>query len=312
MKIVFFGTPDSAVVSLEQLLKSGYEIVLAVTQPEKPSGRGQKPAASAVKKYAIAHGLTVIEPAKIRTDIKAYEIIRAARPTINIVVAFGQLIPSNILYLPPLKTLNVHFSLLPKYRGAAPVQWAILNDEVETGITIIELNEKMDEGDILIQERTAIQPRETAAELENRLSILGAELLIKTLKNIHNLQPVPQDHARASYAPKIKKEDGRLAWSDTAARIDRLVRALADRPGVFTFFQGKRLLLHRGIQLAQEANHHLAPGTILGCDKKGIAVACGEKSVYLIQELQPEGKNRMKAYDFSLGARINPGKKFED
>jgi methionyl-tRNA formyltransferase len=307
MRTVFFGSPASALPSFRKLLDAGHSVGLVITQPDKPAGRGRRMTSSPVKIFAVERGIPVIAPEKIRKDESVLSRIRDTGPDIQVVVAYGQIIPASIIYAPRYHSLNVHFSLLPKYRGAAPVQWAVLNGEVETGVTIIELNERMDEGDILAQAKTRIWPRETAGELETRLADLGADLLLQTLESVESLPRLPQDHGRASLAPKIQKEDGRLAWSESAESIDRKVRALAERPGTFTFFRGRRLQVHRGLPLEAGRHSGARPGEVLDAGRDGLMVACGADSAYLIEELQPEGKKRMSAYEFWLGAKIVPG-----
>jgi methionyl-tRNA formyltransferase len=207
--------------------------------------------------------------------------------------------------------LNVHFSLLPEYRGAAPVQWTVLNGDAGSGVTVIELSDRMDEGDILAQERVPVAPRETAAALEARLAGIGARLLVQTLSRLDGIPRLKQDDSLATLAPKIRKEDGRIVWSDTAAGIDRRVLALADRPGVFTVLRGKRLNIVRGHPAgpaeALPTAPRLGPGAILAVGKAGLAVACGAGTAYIIEVLQPEGKGTMSAHAFSLGARLSPG-----
>jgi methionyl-tRNA formyltransferase len=311
MRIVFFGSPAAALPSLEALLAAGHEIALVVTQPDKPAGRGRRLTPSAVKSQAAARGIPVVEPARLRTDTAAAERIRAARPEVNVVVAYGQIIPHDIHAFPRYRSLNVHFSLLPAWRGAAPVQWAVLEGDAESGVTVMELNDRMDEGDILAQERVAVRPRESAAALEARLAAIGARLLVGTLERIEEIPHLPQDPSRASLAPKIRKEDGLVSWADTAGVIDRKVLALADRPGVFTRIKGRRVNILRGRALETPAcpspKAPPDPGTVLSIGKAGLEVACGAATSYLIEELQPEGKAAMPAYAFSLGARIVPG-----
>jgi len=311
MKIVFFGSPAAALPSLEALIAADHSVELVVTQPDKPAGRGRRLVPSAVKAFAAARGIPVIEPARIRVDETARERIVAARPDVNIVVAYGQIIPRAVHYFPPRHSLNVHFSLLPKYRGAAPVQWTVLRGEAESGVTVIELNDRMDEGDVLAQERVAVGPRETARALEARLAALGAALLVRTLAHLDEIVPVRQDGSEASLAPKIRKEDGRVDWGGTAPDLDRKVLALADRPGVFTSVGGKRvnILGGRAVDPTERPGPEktFRPGTVLGVGKLGIEVACGAGTSYLIVELQPEGKGPMTAYAFSLGARLVPG-----
>jgi methionyl-tRNA formyltransferase len=306
MKIVFFGSPAAALPSLRGLIDAGHSVELVVTQPDRPAGRGRKLQPSTVKAFALEPGIPVIEPAKIRTDESALERIRAVGPDVNIVVAYGQIIPNAIHALPRHRSLNVHFSLLPKYRGAAPVQWTILNGDAESGVTIIELNDRMDEGDILAMKRIPVGPRETARELEERLAGLGAALLLETIEHIDGISRIGQDHSLATPAPKIKKEDGRIRWEDAAPAVDRRVRALADRPGAYTFFKGRRIGILRGRNL-ETASTGQAPGTVLTVGKDGLTVACGGGTAYLVEELQPEGKGPMAAHVFSLGTRIDPG-----
>jgi len=308
MRIVFFGSPAAALPSLQKLLDGGHSIELIVTQPDKPAGRGRRLTPSAVKGFALKRRIPVLAPVRIRKDESVLARIREVRPDVNVVVAYGQIIPVAIIDFPPHHSLNVHFSLLPKYRGAAPVQWTILNGETETGVTVIELNERMDEGDILAQVRTGIGPRETAAELESRLTGLGAELLCETLARIDTLEHVAQDHSRASLAPKIQKEDGRIDWSETSDAVDRKVRALAERPGAFTLFRGRRLQVHGGRTLEARSDGRV-PGEIIASGRDGLAVACGHGGVYLVEVLQPEGRSRMSARGFSNGANIKAGEK---
>ena len=306
MKIVFFGSPAAALPSLRKLLEGDHSIELIITQPDKPAGRGQRMTPSAVKVFALDHGIPVLEPVRIRTDASVLPRIQEVRPDVQVIVAYGQIIQGPIIYLPRHHSLNVHFSLLPKYRGAAPVQWAVLNGEAETGVTIIELNEKMDEGDILAQVRTPVGPRETACELETRLAVMGADLLIGVLNRIDALRPLPQDHGRASLAPKIRKEDGRIDWSEVSAVVDRKVRALSERPGTYTFFRGRRLQVHSGRDL-DLSRAGRKPGEIVSSGRDGLKIVCGQGTIYLAEVLQFEGKSRMSAFAFSNGANIKMG-----
>ncbi|HOW86191.1 MAG TPA: methionyl-tRNA formyltransferase [Candidatus Aminicenantes bacterium] len=311
MRIVFFGSPASALPSFEALLAAGHTVALAVTQPDRPAGRGRRLTPAAVKAFARERGIPTIEPARIRGDEAALERIRAAAPDVNVVVAYGQIIPRSVHYFPPYHSLNVHFSLLPRYRGAAPVQWTVLNGEAESGVTIIELDDRMDEGDILARESVALRPRETAAALEARLAALGADLLVATLGRIDRIERLRQDPALATLAPKIRKEDGRLAWTDAAAAIDRKVMALAERPGVFTVFRGKRLGIVSGRPAEERGcpppGPDPEPGTVLAIGKAGLEIACGAGTAYLVENVRPEGKSAMSAHAFSLGTEIGPG-----
>ncbi len=310
MRVVFFGTPASALPTLSHLIEAGHAVELVVTQPDRPAGRGRRLTPSPVKQFALERGIATLEPEKIRKDLSILPRLEALRPDVQVVVAYGQIIPGPVIYLPPHRTLNVHFSLLPKYRGAAPVQWAVLNGDAETGVTIIELDERMDEGPVLAEWRTPIGPEETAPALESRLAESGAHLLLETLSRIETIVPRPQDPAQASLAPKIKPEDGRIDWTRTAAEVDRRVRALAERPGAFTSLEGRRMLIHRG-RAAGSAIPGRGAGEVAAVSKDGLSVSCGDASVYLIEEIQPEGKKRMPAHTFSLGARIGAGVFFD-
>jgi len=306
MRIVFFGSPKAALPSLERLLEAGHPVGLIVTQPDRPAGRGKEPAPPPVKEAALRHGIPVLQPEKIRKDEGAAEAIRKAAPDIIVVVAYGQIIPASIINSPRHHSVNVHFSLLPKYRGAAPVQWAILNGEPRTGVTIFELNEKMDEGEILDQLEIDIRPREDARDLEDRLSRLGADLLVRTLEKIDELPRRPQDHTIASFAPRLRKDQGRISWGNDADSIDRLVRAFTPWPGAFTFFRGQRLIIRAGNPLPAYTPPS-EPGRIARLRREGIVVGCGEGSAYLIERLQKESKKEMPAADFLRGIKIEVG-----
>ena len=309
MRTVFFGSPAAALPSLRALLGAGHSVELVVTQPDKPAGRGRRLSPSAVKAFAAERGFPIIQPARIRTDEAARDRILAAGADVHIVVAYGQIIPNAVHFPPRHRSLNVHFSLLPRHRGAAPVQWTVLDGDVESGVTVIELNDRMDEGDILASARVPVGPRETALALETRLAALGAGLLVDTLARIDDLPRLPQDHARATLAPKFRKEDGRVAWTDPAGAVDRRVLALGDRPGVFAFFKGKRIGIVRGRVAGREAPGPDAPlpGLVLAAGPAGLEVACGGGTAYLVEEVRPEGRGDMPADAFSRGTRIVPG-----
>lgn len=304
MKIVFFGSPPAALPSLREILEAGHRVELVITQQDRPAGRGRRIRPSAVKSFAMARQIPTYESPRIRKDADALDRIERIDPDLNVVVAYGQIIPSSIIYLPKYNSINVHFSLLPKYRGASPVQWALLQGETKTGVTIFELNESMDEGDILSQEEVVIHPRETAGELETRLAQKGASLLVKALEEIDQIHASPQDHSQATYAPLLKKEDGRVDWQKDALYIERLVRAFNPWPSAFTFLGGKRIKILRGKRLTFGLTLADIPGRIKDSTKEGIEVICGQGSLFLIEELQPEGKKPMKAYAYSLGAKL--------
>ncbi|MCX6577050.1 MAG: methionyl-tRNA formyltransferase [Candidatus Aminicenantes bacterium] len=308
MRIVFFGSPATALPSLAKLLKGGHGVELVVCQPDKPFGRGKKLKPCLVKSFALDRGLSSYEPERIRKDPAALEKIRAVGPDIIVVVAYGQIIPASIIDLPKHKSINVHFSLLPKYRGASPVQWAILNGEEKTGVTIFRLNEKMDEGDILTSEAVPILPRENTLNLETRLSHIGAELLHRTLACLDRIRPIGQDHTLATYAPKLKKEDGQIDWNQDAEIVDRKVRAMTAWPSAYTFLHGRRLIIQEGQPSFEKADQD-SPSRITSIEKYGILVCCRDRSLYLIQTLQPENKKSMGGYSFSLGGNVKTGDK---
>jgi methionyl-tRNA formyltransferase len=310
MRIVFFGSPAAALPSFEKILDAGHSIELVITQPDRPTGRGKKLMPSPVKMLALDKNIPVDQPARIRKDAAVLEKMEKIQPDLNVVVAYGQIIPSSIIYLPKYNSVNVHFSLLPHYRGASPVQWALLKGEDKTGITLFELNEKMDEGDILVQKEVRIDPEENAAELESRLAEVGAELLVKTIRDVERIKLRKQDHSQATYAPKLRKEDGRIDWEKDAIHIERQIRAFSPWPSTYAFIGEKRMKILKGKKLKNHAASSSSPGEILEIRKEGIAVCCGEHSVFLIERLQPENRNSMDAYAFSLGGRIKIGEKF--
>jgi len=309
MKIVFFGSPASALPTFKKLLEAGHRIELLIAQPDKPRGRGKKLTPPPIKVLAQELNIPCYQPHKIRTDPLAIQKMNRIKPDLIVVVAYGQIIPESIIYLPHHNSINLHFSLLPKYRGASPVQWALLKGEEKTGITIFQLNEKMDEGDILSQEEVKILPGEKAFELEDRLAEMGAELLVRTVSQIDKIEPVKQDHSQATYAPKLKKEDGRIDWKNDAFLIDKQIRAFNPWPSAFAFLKDKRIKIYDG-KVKGKLTQPSRPGQILAVSKEGIEVYCGGRSTYLIQRLQPENKKEMDAYAFFLGTKIKIGDVF--
>ena len=309
MRVVFFGSPEAALPSLRDLIAAGHEIPLVITQPDRPVGRGKQLLPGPVKRFARDHGLPVVQPEKIRRDLEILDRLRAAAPDIQVVVAYGQFIPMPVVALPRHGTVNVHFSLLPRFRGAAPVAAAIAAGETRTGVTIFRLNEKMDEGDILSGEETPIGPAETAGELEARLAEIGAGLLLRTLAEIETIVPRPQDHSLATLAPKLRKEDGLLEWKRSAVEIDRSIRALTPKPSAFTRLHDGRLIILAGRpdEGVASPTHQGPPGTIVGMSKMGISIACGGGTRYLITRLHPENRVEMDAHAFTLGGGIQTG-----
>ncbi|MGD9347023.1 MAG: methionyl-tRNA formyltransferase [Candidatus Aminicenantes bacterium] len=311
MRVVFFGSPESAIPSLQKIMEDGHKVELIVTQPDRPSGRGKRLTASPVKRIALEKNIPVLQPGRIRKDPAALATLSEIMPDLNAVVAYGQIIPASIIYMPKHNSINLHFSLLPKYRGASPVQWAILNGESTTGLTIFKLNEKMDEGDILTQREIEILPRENAFELEKRLAREGADLLAETIDRIDTLKPMKQDHAQATYAPLIKKEDGLIDWKSEAISIDRKVRAFTPWPSAFTHFRGKRIKILDGKVDKAEPKPPIQPGAVCVSEKEGLHIRCGDGHIYIIERLQPENRKAMSAHAYSLGANIKPGDTFE-
>lgn len=304
MRIVFMGTPQAAVPSLERLLQEGHEIVAVYTQPDRPSGRGNKIAMPPVKEAAIGHGLPVNQPTKIRTE-EAFEAFRAHNADVAIVVAYGRILPESFLTAFPRGAINVHFSLLPKYRGAAPVNWAIVNGEKCTGVTTMQMDAGLDTGDILLQSSTEIGSDETSAELMERLSFDGADLLAKTLVNLDQLVPQQQDDSQSTLAPIMRKEDGVINWTRTAGEISNQVRGFQPFPTAYTRFDEKKLTLWNATPSDESSD--LEPGTIIEAKGDELRVACGDRTVLRIAELQIEGKRRMSVRDFLNGVKVATG-----
>jgi len=300
------GTPQAAVPSLERILSDGHEVVAVYTQPDKPSGRGNRIVFSPVKELALARGLAVFQPQKIRTP-EALEQFRSQKADVAVVVAYGRILPATFLNAFPHGAINVHFSLLPKYRGAAPVNWAIVNGETETGVTTMKMDEGLDTGDILLQRSTRIGETENAIELMGRLSVVGAQLLSETLIELDSLTPVKQDNALASLAPIMKKEDGLIDWKMSATEIVNRVRGFQPFPTAYTYFQGKRLTLWQA-GATESASDSFSSGAIADAKGDGLLVASG-LGLLKIGELQLEGKKRMSTRDFLNGVKMRAGDK---
>jgi methionyl-tRNA formyltransferase len=308
MKIVFMGTPAAAVPTLARLLQDGHEVVAVWTQPDKPAGRGNKLTAPAVKQFAVQRGLSVHQPAKIKTA-ESLDLFHSHKADAAVVVAYGRILPSAFLDAFPHGCINVHFSLLPQYRGAAPVNWAIVRGEKRTGVTTMQMDEGLDTGDVLLQAETEILPDETAPELLNRLSLLGADLLSETLQNLKTIKPRRQNEAAATFAPVLKREDGLLSWDLSAFEIVKRIRGFQPFPGSFIFVGNKKLTLFRAA--AEKAADIFDSGTIVQAKSDDLFVACGENTVLKIQELQPEGKRKMTARDFLNGIKLTTGERLQ-
>lgn len=304
LRTVFMGTPDFALPSLRGLMAAGVDLVGVFTQPDRPQGRGKKLSPSPVKELAQAHDIPVFQPLKLRNP-EAVAELRALQPDLIVVVAYGQILPQAVLDLPRYHCINVHASLLPKYRGAAPINKAIVAGETETGVTTMLMAAGLDTGDMLVKRKLTIGPDETAGQLHDRLAELGSEALKETLHQLcaGTLQPEPQDDAQSSYAPMMKKEDGAIDWAQPAARIHNQVRGLDPWPGAYTHLDGQVLKVAE----TRVASHLSGtPGEILAADKQGVQVACAEGGL-VIGELQLPGKKRLKAVDFLSGHPLFAG-----
>ena len=303
MKIVFMGTPDFAVGALENIIKAGHEVTCVVTQPDKPKGRSDKLVPCPVKECALAHGLNVFQPEKIRKP-EAVAELKKYPADIYVVAAFGQILTKEILEYPKYGCVNIHASILPKYRGAAPIQRAIIDGEKETGVTIMQMDEGIDTGDILMCRRTVIDDEETGGELFDRLAAIGAELIVEALPLIESgaIESVPQNEAESTHVPMLKKSDGRIDWSKSAVVIKNLVRGCAPWPGTFTFLEGKNLKIWR-VDVADAADDKGSTAGEITVEDSRMFVKCGEGTLE-IKELQLEGKKRMDAGSFLRGYAI--------
>lgn len=311
MKIVFFGSSLSSLLCLQSLSIAGLAVKLIITQPDRKAGRGKKITQNPLKKYSLENSIPILQPHKIRKNPEVLEKLKQIKPDLNVIVSYGQFLPSSIIYLPKYNSINLHFSYLPKYRGASPVQWAILKGEEKTGVSIFELNKNMDEGPVYSQKEVPIQADENAAELESRLAHIGAKLLIKTISKIPSLKLQPQDHSKATYASLLKKQDGKICWENSSISIHRQTRAFYPWPSTFTFLQDNRLKIIKGKPFDKRSELNYQPGEIIEINKNGIKVCCGDSNSYLIELLQPENKKVMSAYFYSLGAKLQTGDIFQ-
>lgn len=318
MKLLFMGTPDSAVPTLRRCVEAGHEVVGVWTQPDRPAGRGNRLKAPPVKEYALAAGLEVRQPSKIRTE-EALALFKAREFDAAVVVAYGRILPPAFLRAPRRGCVNVHFSLLPKYRGAAPVNWAVVRGERETGVTTMLMDEGLDTGPVLLQRATAVADGETAPQLLERLSHEGADLLAETLARLDEIEPRAQDDREATLAPILRREDGLVDWTLDASRIVLRVRGFQPWPNAHTTHNGRRLILWRAEADARgagsgdsepEANADAAAaGTLVVARGDELVVACGGGTRLRVFELQPEGKQRMSARDFVNGSRAQAGER---
>jgi methionyl-tRNA formyltransferase len=307
MRVVFMGTPEAAVPTLQRVIDDGHEVVAVWTQPDRPAGRGNRLTPPPVKQRALEHNLTVYQPAKIKTD-EAQELFASYQADAAVVVAYGRILPPSFLRATRYGCINVHFSLLPKYRGAAPVNWAIISGESETGVTTMLMDEGLDTGPVLMQRATKIGERETAPELLARLAALGADLLGETLRRLTEIVPRPQQ-GTATLAPILRREMGRIDWALDARAIERRVRGLQPWPNAYTYHNAQRLVIWRAAA-QDETGAGDQPGAVIKAQGDALVVACGQGTALRLVEVQPEGRRRMEARDFLNGARLSVGEKF--
>jgi methionyl-tRNA formyltransferase len=305
-RLVFMGTPAFAVPPLKALIDAGHQIQAVVTQPDKPKGRGRKTEPSPVKQFALAHSIEVLQPEKASEDLFC-ETIERIKPDLVIVVAFGQILKKKLLAIPKWGVINIHASLLPKLRGAAPIPWAILNEETRTGLTIMQMDEGLDTGPMLFQKEVPILENETAGELGDRLSALAGELMVGTLKDMseNRLIAKPQDHGSATYAPKIEREKSIIDWTQSALRLSALIRGLDPKPGAYSLLHEKELKLFSP-RLVEEKGVDSVPGRVAGCQQGLLLIETGQGRIG-IRELQYPGKKRLAADAFLRGFPIPEG-----
>ena len=302
------GTPESAVPSLRRLVDDGHEIVAVWTQPDKPAGRGKKLHQSPVKEFAAAHNLPIHQPQRIKND-DAKQLFASHQTDVAVVVAYGKILPPEFLSAPKHGCINVHFSLLPKYRGAAPVNWAIVNGEEETGVTTMQIVEELDAGPILLQKATKIGASETAPDLMTRLAAMGAELISETLANLKGIEPKPQIHSEASFAPILKREDGLIDWSLDAFEIERRVNGFQPWPNAHTSLESLRLIIWSAVPEWIE-QLQFPVGQVIEASRDRLLVACGNGTALRVLEIQPQDSRRMSPRDFINGTHISAGTKF--
>lgn len=301
MRVVFAGTPPFAVAALEALLAAGHDVPLVLTQPDRPAGRGLRLTASAVSDCAAGHGLTLYKPPSLKLP-DSQDPIREARPDVMVVAAYGLILPAAVLAIPGKGCINIHASLLPRWRGAAPIQRAILAGDPETGVCIMQMETGLDTGPVLLERSIPIAPRDTAAGLTRSLAALGAEALVEALGRLESLAPKAQDATRATYAAKIDKAEARIDWSRSARDVDRQIRAFNPVPGAETSWKGQSLKVWEALPAAGSG----PPGTLLGSGPDGLVIACGEGALAAL-EIQRQGSKRMRAGEFLRGYPLESG-----
>lgn len=304
------GTPESAVPSLHRLLTDGHEVVAVWTQPDKPAGRGDKIHSPAIKTFALEHGLRVEQPRKIKTD-ETKALFASYQADIAVVVAYGRILPPEYLSAPRRGCINVHFSLLPLYRGAAPANWAIVNGEKKTGVTTMFIEEDLDTGPILLERETLIGETETAPELMQRLSEVGADLLSETLSQLDVITPRPQHDRDATFAPMLTRPHGLINWSTNAVTIERCIRGFQPWPNAYTFYKSQRLILWKAsVESTSPGDEAREAGQVIVAHGDELLVRCGDGTALRLLEVQPEAKRRMKVRDFLNGSHLQIGDRF--
>ncbi len=311
MKIVFMGTPDFAVPPLERLYDLGYEVEAVVTKPDQKRGRGQKVTFSPVKELALKHNTEILQPDRVKGNLEFVNKLKALKPDIIVVVAYGKILPEEVLAIPKHGCVNIHGSLLPKYRGAAPIHWALINGDKETGVTTMLMDSGMDTGDMLLKAVIPITDEDDVASLHVKLSNLGAQALVETLEKLKagTITPVKQEDKQATYAPMVFKDLGKLEWNKDTLEIFNKVRGLNPWPGCYTFLNGQRLKIHK-CQITHDANLSAIPGTIVDINKGGICVKTKD-GILQLTIVQPENKPKMEASSYANGYNIKRGEKFD-
>ena len=307
MKVVFMGTPEMAVPTLRELLDNDIEVSLVITQTDKPKGRGKQMQAPPVKEFALEKGIEVLQPKSLKNNDEIIEQLKAVEPDFLVVAAFGKILPQAVLDVPKYAPVNVHFSLLPKYRGAAPVNWAVINGEQETGVATMLMDAGLDTGDILLVEKTPIE-KKTALDIAEELSETGAKLLIETLKDFEKITPIKQNDEAMTYAPMMKKEDGKIDWAKSSEAIECMIRGFVPWPTAYGILDGKTVKLFKAEIV--KAPDGLDAGTVYDVTKKSFCIKCGIGGLKIL-ELQPEGKKRMPVGSFLAGKKLTGDERFE-
>lgn len=307
IRIVYMGTPDFAVEPLEAIIKAGYEVAAVVTQPDKQKGRGKEVKMTPVKECALRHGIPVFQPVKIK-EPEAVAELEKYQADLFVVAAFGQLLSEEILNMPEYGCINIHASLLPAYRGAAPIQWAVLNGEKESGVTIMQMDKGLDTGDMLLKRSVELSPKETGDSLHDKLMHLGAELIVEALSKLEKGELVPekQKDELSSYAKKLTKAMGQIDWSKDAVSLERWIRGLNSWPSAYTFFGGKTLKIWEAQVTEENGAQKAEPGQVVSVSREGFTVACGQGELQILS-LQLEGKKRVSTREFLLGYQVEPG-----